>query len=91
MLFVPGTRGISQRYGSGQRDRAFLGRWWSPVPQIHPELGKRACSGLVQEAVAAADYSSASPARKKIRATDAKEVGVEDPAEETYCRPNQSF
>ena len=26
---------------------------------------------------------------KMIRATDAKEVGVENPAEETYCHPNQ--
>jgi len=26
---------------------------------------------------------------KKIRATDAKEVGVENPAEETCCHPNQ--
>jgi hypothetical protein len=26
---------------------------------------------------------------KKIRATDAKEVGVENPAEETFRRPNQ--
>jgi len=25
---------------------------------------------------------------KTIRATDAKEVGVENPAEETFCRPN---
>ena len=25
---------------------------------------------------------------KTIRATDAKEVGVENPAEETYCHPN---
>jgi hypothetical protein len=24
-----------------------------------------------------------------IRATDAKEVGVENPSEETFCRPNQ--
>jgi hypothetical protein len=24
-----------------------------------------------------------------IRAADAKEVGVEDPAEETFCHPNQ--
>jgi hypothetical protein len=27
--------------------------------------------------------------KRKIRATDAKEVGVENPAEETYCHPNQ--
>ena len=27
--------------------------------------------------------------QKRIRATDAKEVGVKDPAEETYCYPNQ--
>jgi hypothetical protein len=26
---------------------------------------------------------------QKIRAADAKEVGVENPAEETYCHPNQ--
>ncbi len=26
--------------------------------------------------------------KRKIRATDAKEVGVENPAEETYCYPN---
>jgi hypothetical protein len=26
-----------------------------------------------------------------IRAADAKEVGVEDPAEETFCHPNQSL
>lgn len=26
--------------------------------------------------------------KKVIRATDAKEVGVGDPAEETYCHPN---
>ena len=26
--------------------------------------------------------------RKNIRAADAKEVGVGNPAEETYCRPN---
>ena len=25
----------------------------------------------------------------QIRAADAKEVGVENPAEETFCRPNQ--
>jgi hypothetical protein len=29
--------------------------------------------------------------RKKIRATDAKEVGVENPAEETCCHPNQNL
>ena len=29
------------------------------------------------------------PQIKMIRATDAKEVGVENPAEETYCHPNQ--
>ena len=29
--------------------------------------------------------------KKKIRATDAKEVGVENPAEETCCYPNQIF
>ena len=28
-------------------------------------------------------------AKKVIRATDAKEVGVENPSEETFCRPNQ--
>ena len=28
---------------------------------------------------------------KKIRATDAKEVGVENPAEETCCYPNQIY
>ena len=27
--------------------------------------------------------------KKTIRATDAKEVGVENPSEETFCRPNQ--
>jgi hypothetical protein len=27
--------------------------------------------------------------KKRIRATDAKEVGVENPAEETFCYPNQ--
>ena len=27
--------------------------------------------------------------KKVIRATDAKEVGVENPSEETFCRPNQ--
>ena len=27
--------------------------------------------------------------QKVIRATDAKEVGVENPSEETFCRPNQ--
>jgi hypothetical protein len=27
---------------------------------------------------------------KKIRAADAKEVGVGNPAEETYCHPNNS-
>ena len=27
----------------------------------------------------------------KIRAADAKEVGVGNPAEETYCHPNDSF
>jgi hypothetical protein len=27
--------------------------------------------------------------KRKIRATDAKEVGVENPAEETCCHPNQ--
>jgi hypothetical protein len=26
---------------------------------------------------------------KKVRAADAKEVGVGNPAEETYCRPNK--
>ena len=26
---------------------------------------------------------------KVIRATDAKEVGVENPSEETFCRPDQ--
>ena len=26
---------------------------------------------------------------KKIRAADAKEVGMGNPAEETFCRPNQ--
>jgi hypothetical protein len=29
--------------------------------------------------------------KKKIRATDAKEVRVENPAEETCCYPNQIF
>ena len=28
-------------------------------------------------------------AKKVIRATDAKEVGVENPSEETFCRPDQ--
>jgi hypothetical protein len=28
--------------------------------------------------------------KKTIRATDAKEVGVENPAEETCCHPNQN-
>ena len=28
-------------------------------------------------------------AKKVIRATNAKEVGVENPSEETFCRPNQ--
>ncbi len=28
---------------------------------------------------------------KQIRAADAKEVGVGNPAEETYCHPNDSF
>ena len=28
---------------------------------------------------------------KVIRATDAKEVGVENPAEETFCYPNRVF
>jgi hypothetical protein len=27
--------------------------------------------------------------KKVIRATDAKEVGVENPSEETFCRPDQ--
>jgi len=27
--------------------------------------------------------------KKRIRATDAKEVGVENPAEETFCYPNE--
>jgi hypothetical protein len=27
--------------------------------------------------------------KKEIRATDAKEVGMGNPAEKTYCRPNQ--
>jgi hypothetical protein len=27
----------------------------------------------------------------KIRATDAKEVGVKDPAEETFCHPNRNL
>ena len=27
--------------------------------------------------------------KKVTRATDAKEVGVENPSEETFCRPNQ--
>ena len=26
-----------------------------------------------------------------IRATDAKEVGVENPSEETFCRPDQKI
>jgi hypothetical protein len=26
---------------------------------------------------------------ERIRATDAKEVGVKNPAEETFCHPNQ--
>jgi hypothetical protein len=30
-----------------------------------------------------------STGKKVIRATDAKEVGVENPSEETLCRPNQ--
>jgi len=29
--------------------------------------------------------------RKEIRAADAKEVGVENPAEETFCYPNQIY
>ena len=29
--------------------------------------------------------------KRKIRATDAKEVGVENPAEETFRYPNQIF
>jgi hypothetical protein len=28
-------------------------------------------------------------AKKVIRATNAKEVGVENPSEETFCRPDQ--
>ena len=32
--------------------------------------------------------SKSSKMKKMIRATDAKEVGVGNPAEETYCRPN---
>jgi hypothetical protein len=27
---------------------------------------------------------------RKARATDAKEVGVKDPAEETFCHPNRN-
>jgi hypothetical protein len=27
---------------------------------------------------------------KSVRVTDAKEVGVENPAEETFCNPNRS-
>jgi len=38
-------------------------------------------------------YAGASLARKltakRVRAADAKEVGVGNPAEETYCRPNK--
>src|SRR5271168_1379805 len=30
-------------------------------------------------------------ANKNIRAADAKEVGVGNPAEETYCRPNEQI
>ena len=29
--------------------------------------------------------------KKVIRATDAKEVGVENPSEETFCRPDQKI
>jgi hypothetical protein len=35
--------------------------------------------------------ASRSFAEKQIRAADAKEVGVGNPAEETYCHPNDSL
>ena len=33
-------------------------------------------------------FAGVKPKRKNIRAADAKEVGVGNPAEETYCYPN---
>ena len=35
------------------------------------------------------DFSGRDEVSKVIRATDAKEVGVENPSEETFCRPDQ--
>jgi len=32
---------------------------------------------------------ASSATAKKVRAADAKEVGVGNPAEETYCHPNR--
>jgi len=37
------------------------------------------------------DCRASSRSRKNIRAADAKEVGVGNPAEETYCYPNNEI
>jgi hypothetical protein len=41
------------------------------------------------QALVVSVFSEFAAKKRKIRATDAKEVGVENPAEETCCHPNQ--
>ena len=45
--------------------------------------------GKGRENVAEVFSRSSGSAKKMIRTTDAKEVGVENPSEETFCRPDQ--